>query len=53
MTGPTVTGPFGLSAALAEREQAGLLRSRVATDGASGGRLKVGGGDYLNFSAND
>ncbi|UCM54730.1 8-amino-7-oxononanoate synthase [Aeromonas dhakensis] len=53
MTGPAVTGPFGLSAALAEREQAGLLRSRVATDGASGGRLKVGGGDYLNFSAND
>ncbi|WP_421160882.1 8-amino-7-oxononanoate synthase [Aeromonas dhakensis] len=53
MTGPAVTGPFGLSAALAEREQAGLLRNRVATDGASGGRLKVGGGDYLNFSAND
>ncbi|MCR6737461.1 8-amino-7-oxononanoate synthase [Aeromonas dhakensis] len=53
MTGPAVTGPFELSAALAEREQAGLLRSRVATDGASGGRLKVGGGDYLNFSAND
>lgn len=53
MTGPAVTGPFGLSTALAEREQAGLLRSRVATDGASGGRLKVGGGDYLNFSAND
>ncbi|PHS87363.1 8-amino-7-oxononanoate synthase [Aeromonas dhakensis] len=53
MTGPAVTGPFGLSAALSEREQAGLLRSRVATDGASDGRLKVGGGDYLNFSAND
>ncbi|WP_421164356.1 8-amino-7-oxononanoate synthase [Aeromonas dhakensis] len=53
MTGPAVTGPFGLSAALSGREQAGLLRSRVATDGASGGRLKVGGGDYLNFSAND
>ncbi|OZG42119.1 8-amino-7-oxononanoate synthase [Aeromonas sp. A35_P] len=53
MTGPAVTGPFELSAALAEREQASLLRSRVATDGASGGRLKVGGGDYLNFSAND
>ncbi|MGL6564685.1 8-amino-7-oxononanoate synthase [Aeromonas dhakensis] len=53
MKGPAVTGPFELSAALAEREQAGLLRSRVATDGASGGRLKVGGGDYLNFSAND
>lgn len=53
MKGPAVTGPFGLSAELSEREQAGLLRSRVATDGASGGRLKVGGGDYLNFSAND
>lgn len=53
MKGPAVTGPFELSAELSEREQAGLLRSRVATDGASGGRLKVGGGDYLNFSAND
>lgn len=53
MTGPAVTGPFELSAALSGREQAGLLRSRIATDGASGGRLKVGGGDYLNFSAND
>lgn len=53
MTGPAVTGPFGLSAELSEREQAGLLRSRVATDGASGGRLKVGGSEYLNFSAND
>ncbi|WP_421206342.1 8-amino-7-oxononanoate synthase [Aeromonas enteropelogenes] len=53
MTGPAVTDPFELSAALAEREQAGLLRSRVATDGASGGRLKVGGLDYLNFSANN
>ncbi|WP_368159294.1 8-amino-7-oxononanoate synthase [Aeromonas sp. R5-3] len=53
MKGPAVTGPFELSAALAEREQAGLLRSRVATDGASGGRLKVGGREYLNFSAND
>ncbi len=29
MNGPAVTGPFGLSAALAEREQAGLLRSRI------------------------
>ncbi|HDZ8927162.1 TPA: 8-amino-7-oxononanoate synthase [Aeromonas dhakensis] len=53
MKGPAVTGPFGLNAALAERDQAGLLRSRIATDGASGGRLKVGGRDHLNFSAND
>ncbi|HHQ4632206.1 8-amino-7-oxononanoate synthase [Aeromonas hydrophila] len=53
MNGPAVTGPFGLSAALSEREQAGLLRSRIATDGASGGRLRVAGRDYLNFSAND
>lgn len=53
MTGPAVTGPFELIAELSEREQAGLLRSRVATDGASGGRLKVGGSEYLNFSAND
>lgn len=53
MKGPAVTGPFELSAELSEREQAGLLRSRVATDGASGGRLKVGGSEYLNFSAND
>ena len=53
MNGPAATGPFGLSAALAEREQAGLLRSRIATDGASGGRLRVAGRDYLNFSAND
>ncbi|KAJ8742788.1 8-amino-7-oxononanoate synthase [Aeromonas veronii] len=53
MNGPTVTGPFGLGAALAEREQAGLLRNRIATDGASGGRLRVAGREYLNFSAND
>ncbi|WP_421269148.1 8-amino-7-oxononanoate synthase [Aeromonas veronii] len=53
MTGPAVTGPFGLSAALAGREQANLLRRRIATDGASGGRLRVAGRDYLNFSAND
>jgi 8-amino-7-oxononanoate synthase len=53
MNGPAVTGPFGLGAALAEREQAGLLRNRIATDGASGGRLRVAGRDYLNFSAND
>ncbi|MFQ2193619.1 8-amino-7-oxononanoate synthase [Aeromonas jandaei] len=53
MNGPAVTGPFALGAALAEREQAGLLRNRIATDGASGGRLRVAGRDYLNFSAND
>ncbi|MFE8711373.1 8-amino-7-oxononanoate synthase [Aeromonas allosaccharophila] len=53
MNGPAVTGPFVLGAALAEREQVGLLRNRIATDGASGGRLKVAGRDYLNFSAND
>ncbi|MEV3844240.1 8-amino-7-oxononanoate synthase [Aeromonas veronii] len=53
MNGPAVTGPFALGAALAGREQAGLLRNRIATDGASGGRLRVAGRDYLNFSAND
>ncbi len=53
MNGPAVTGPFALGAALAEREQAGLLRNRIATDGASNGRLRVAGRDYLNFSAND
>ncbi|WP_421342145.1 8-amino-7-oxononanoate synthase [Aeromonas veronii] len=53
MNGHAVTGPFALGAALAGREQAGLLRNRIATDGASGGRLRVAGRDYLNFSAND
>lgn len=53
MNGPAVTGPFALGAALAGREQTGLLRNRIATDGASGGRLRVAGRDYLNFSAND
>lgn len=53
MNGPAVTGPFGLGAALVEREEAGLLRSRIVTDGASGGRLRVAGRDYLNVSAND
>lgn len=53
MNGPAVTGPFGLGAALAGREQASLLRNRIATDGASGGRLRVAGREYLNFSAND
>ncbi|MGL6622717.1 8-amino-7-oxononanoate synthase [Aeromonas veronii] len=53
MKGPAVTGPFALGAALAGREQVGLLRNRIATDGASGGRLRVAGRDYLNFSAND
>ncbi len=53
MTGHAVTGPFALGAALVGREQAGLLRNRIATDGVSGGRLRVAGRDYLNFSAND
>ncbi|MEZ6929076.1 8-amino-7-oxononanoate synthase [Aeromonas sp. S16(2024)] len=53
MTSPVVTGPFALGEALAEREQAALLRNRIATDGVSGGRIRIGGRDYLNFSAND
>ncbi|MGN5054038.1 8-amino-7-oxononanoate synthase [Aeromonas veronii] len=53
MKDPAVTGPFALGAALAGREQVGLLRNRIATDGASGGRLRVAGREYLNFSAND
>ena len=53
MTSPVVTGPFALGEALAEREQAALLRNRIATDGASGGWLRVAGREYLNFSAND
>lgn len=53
MTGPAVTGPFALGAALAGREQANLLRRRIATQGSVAGRLQVAGRDYLNFSAND
>ncbi|MFM5712424.1 8-amino-7-oxononanoate synthase [Aeromonas allosaccharophila] len=53
MTGPAVTGPFALGAALAGREQANLLRRRTATQGSVAGRLQVAGRDYLNFSAND
>ncbi|MGN5188470.1 8-amino-7-oxononanoate synthase [Aeromonas veronii] len=53
MTGPAVTGPFALGTALAEREQADLLRRRIATHGSVAGRLQVDGRDYLNFSAND
>jgi 8-amino-7-oxononanoate synthase len=53
MTGPAVTGPFALGAALAGREQADLLRRRTATQGSVAGRLQVAGRDYLNFSAND
>ncbi|MGU5727994.1 8-amino-7-oxononanoate synthase [Aeromonas jandaei] len=52
MNGPAVTGPFALGAALAGREQAGLLRNRIATHGSVAGRLQVDGRDYLNFSAN-
>ena len=53
MTSPVVTGPFALGEALAGREQADLLRRRIATDGRTGARLVVDGRDYLNFSAND
>ena len=53
MTSPVVTGPFALGEALAGREQAALLRRRIATDGPTGARLVVDGRDYLNFSAND
>jgi 8-amino-7-oxononanoate synthase len=53
MKSPVVTGPFALGEALAEREQAALLRRRTATDGRTGARLVVDGRDYLNFSAND
>lgn len=47
------SGPFALGEALAERELASLLRRRTAIEGTRGGRLRVGGRDYLNFSAND
>ncbi len=53
MTGHAVTGPFALGAALAGREQANLLRRRIATQGSVAGRLQVAGREYLNFSAND
>ncbi|WP_421238912.1 8-amino-7-oxononanoate synthase [Aeromonas enteropelogenes] len=53
MNAHVVKGPFALGEALAAREQAALLRSRVATDEAGGGRLRVAGREYLNFSAND
>ncbi len=53
MKSPVVTGPFALGAALAGREQADLLRRRIATHGSVAGRLQVDGRDYLNFSAND
>jgi len=53
MKSPVVTGPFALGAALAGREQANLLRRRIATQGSVAGRLQVAGRDYLNFSAND
>ncbi|MEL3925831.1 8-amino-7-oxononanoate synthase [Aeromonas enteropelogenes] len=53
MNAQVVKGPFALGEALAAREQAALLRSRVATDEAGGGRLRVAGREYLNFSAND
>lgn len=53
MKSPVVTGPFALGAALAGREQAALLRHRIATQGSVAGRLQVADRDYLNFSAND
>lgn len=53
MKSPVVTGPFALGAALAGREQADLLRRRIAMHGSVAGRLQVDGRDYLNFSAND
>ncbi|MFM5027854.1 8-amino-7-oxononanoate synthase [Aeromonas rivipollensis] len=53
MTSSVVTGPFALGEALAGREQAALLRRRTPVDVASGGRIRVGGRDYLNLSAND
>jgi 8-amino-7-oxononanoate synthase len=53
MNGLAVKGPFALGAALTGREQANLLRRRIATQGSVAGRLQVAGCDYLNFSAND
>ncbi|USV59590.1 8-amino-7-oxononanoate synthase [Aeromonas encheleia] len=46
-------GPFALGEALAAREREALRRCRTPTEGGSGARLRVGGQDYLNFSAND
>lgn len=48
-----MNSPFALGEALAEREQAALLRRRTPVDVASGGRIRVGGRDYLNLSGND
>ncbi len=53
MTSPVVTGPFALGEALAERDQAALLRRRTPVDVASWRADPVGGRDYLNLSAND
>ncbi len=53
MMTPVVIGPFALGEALAEREQATLLRRRTPVDVANGGRIRVGGRDYLNVSGND
>ena len=46
-------GPFALGEALAAREREALRRCRTPTEGGCGARLRVGGQDYLNFSAND
>ena len=53
MNGCSLTDPFALADALAGREQANLLRHRIATQAGMAGRLQVAGRDYLNFSAND
>uniref|UniRef100_UPI00286EC7A8 aminotransferase class I/II-fold pyridoxal phosphate-dependent enzyme n=1 Tax=Aeromonas aquatica TaxID=558964 RepID=UPI00286EC7A8 len=53
ITSSDKSGPFALSDALAERERNDLLRRRTPTEGATGLRLRVGGREYLNFSAND
>ena len=42
MMTPVVTGPFALGEALAEREQATLLRRRTPGGVANGGRTRVG-----------
>ncbi|MGL5813652.1 MAG: 8-amino-7-oxononanoate synthase [Aeromonas sp.] len=49
----THRGPFPLGESLAAREQQGLLRWRIPTEGSTGSRLRVEGRDYLNFSSND
>ncbi len=50
---PCSNGPLWVERGALRARAGRLLRSRIATDGASGGRLRVAGRDYLNFSAND